>query len=135
MRKCNSGWLNELEARIRPLMAHFPFPGEANTPITLDAEEQADLALWSVVAALIAMSNDPNAAGFADPAIAHELFRERHPPDAMNIWLGANSHGEMGWFGSHSLNLASAPEQTGAWGATISCGYAVTHMVFHGLPN
>ena len=128
---CNSGWLNELEERVRPLMAHFA----ANTPVTLDAEEQADLALWSVAAALIAMSDDPDEAGFADPAIAHEIFRERRPPDDMNVWLGANSHGEMGWFGSHSLNLAPAPEQTGAWGATISFGYAVIHMVFHGLPN
>jgi hypothetical protein len=40
-----------------------------------------------------------------------------------------------GLFGSHSLNLAPAPEQTGAWGATISFGYAVIHRVFHGLPN
>lgn len=128
---CNSGWLNELEARVRPLMARFA----VNTPITLNAEEQADLALWSVVAALIAMSNDPDAAGFADPMIAHEIFREQRPPDDMNVWLGANSHGEMAWFRSHSLNLAPAPEQTGAWGATISFGYAVIHMVFHGLPN
>lgn len=128
---CNSGWLNELEARVRPLMARFA----ANTPTTLNAEEQADLALWSVVAALIAMSNDPDAAGFADPMIAHDIFREQHPPDDMNVWLGANSHGEMAWFRSHSLNVAPAPEQTAAWGATISFGYAVIHMVFHGLPN
>ena len=128
---CNSGWLSELEERVRPLMAAFA----ANTPITLDTEEQADLALWSVAAALIAMSNDPNAAGFADPAIAREMFREQRPPAGMDIWLGANSHGEMGWFGSHSLNLAHAPDQTGAWGATISFGYAVIHMVFHGLLN
>ena len=129
--ECNSGWLNELEARVRPLMAHFA----ANTPITLNAEEQADLAYLSVVAALIAMSNDPDAAEFADPAIAHAIFRERRPPDNMNVWLGANSHGEMGWFRSHTLNLLPARGQTGAWGATISFGYAVIHMVFHGLPN
>ena len=128
---CNSGWLNELEAQVRPLMADFA----ANTPITLDADEQANLALWSAVAALIAMSNDQDAAAFADPVIAHGIFLEKRPPDAMNIWLGANSHGEMGWFRSHSLNLAPAPEQSSAWGATISFGYAVIHMIFHGLPN
>jgi hypothetical protein len=128
---CNSGWLNELEARVRPLMAHFA----ANTPITLNVEEQADLALWSVAAALIAMSNDPDSAGFSDPVIAQRIYREQRPPNDMNIWLGANLHGEMGWFGSHSLNLAPAPEQGDAWGATISFGYAVIHMVFHGLPN
>jgi hypothetical protein len=128
---CNSGWLNDLETRVRPLMAHFA----ANTPITLDAEQQADLALWSLAAALIAMSNDPEAAEFANPAIAREIFREQCPPDDLNVWLGANSHGEMAWFRAHSLNLAPAPEQSGPWGATISFGYAVIHMVFHGLPN
>lgn len=107
---CNSGWLNELEARVRPFMACFA----ANTPITLNAEEQADLALWS------AMSNDPDAVGFANPRIAREIFREGRPPDDINVWLGANSHGEMAWFRSHSLNLTPAPEQSDAWGATIS---------------
>jgi hypothetical protein len=128
---CNSGWLSELEERVRPLMARFA----ANTPITLNAEEQADLALWSVAATLIAMSLDPTAVDFADPALARKVFRERCPPAGIDIWLGANSHGEMGWFGSHSLNLAPAPEQTSAWGATITFGYAVVHMVFHGLPQ
>lgn len=128
---CNSGWLSELEERVRPLMERFA----ANTPVTLNGEEQADLALWSVAAALIAMSLDPEAAGFADPAIAHDVFQHRRPPASIDIWLGANSHGEMGWFGSHSLNLGPAPEHSGAWGATLTFGYAVIHMVFHGLTN
>jgi hypothetical protein len=122
---CNSGWLNELESWVRPLMANFA----SSTSVTLDADEQADLALWSASAALIAMSNDPEATGFADPTIAHEIFREQRPPHHMNIWLGANSHGEMAWFGSHSLKITAAPGRTGAWGATISFGYAVIHLV------
>lgn len=55
----------------------------------------------------------------------------------MDIWLGANAHGESGWFGSQSLNLRNvreAPEQ-GAWGATITFGYAVIHIVCHDVPN
>jgi hypothetical protein len=38
----------------------------ANTSITLNANEQADLALWAVAAALIAMSQDSEAQRFAD---------------------------------------------------------------------
>lgn len=128
---CNSGWLSELEERVRPLMTCFA----ANTPITLDSKEQADLALWSVATTLIAMSSDSDAEGFADEAIAHETFRKRRPPNDMNVWLGANAHGEMAFFRAHSLNLAFTSKQTGAWGATISFGYAVIHMVFHGLLN
>jgi len=128
---CNSGWLRELEERVQPLMARFA----VNDPITLNSNEQEDLALWAVVSALIAMSNDPEAGAFADPAIAREICREKRPPHGMDVWLGANAHGEMGWFGSHSLNLTNAPAQRAAWGATITFGYAVMHMVFHGLPN
>lgn len=109
---CNGGWLRELEERVEPLMAHFA----ANQPVMLYRNEQADLALWSVAAALIAMSNDPEAAAFADPEVAHEIYREKRPPRGMDVWLGANAHGEMGWFASHSLHLTNAPEQSGAWG-------------------
>jgi hypothetical protein len=126
---CNSGWLSELEERVSPLMGDFA----ANNRITLDPTEQGDLALWSAVAALIAMSRDPDSVGFADSSIARGIYQEREPPNEMNIWLGANSHGEMAWFRAHSLSLGAAPDQAGAWGATISFGYSVMHIVYHGL--
>lgn len=129
--ECNGGWLSQLEERVKPLMAAFA----SNTPVILDADQQADLALWGAVASLIAMSLDLGAADFADPDIARAIHRTRRPTPGMDIWLGANSHGEMGWFGSHSLNLPHAPEHRGAWGATITFGYAVIHVVSHDLPN
>ncbi len=128
---CNGGWLRELEERVKPLMAHFA----AGTPVVLSADEQADLALWASVATLIAMSQDPDAAGFADPALARTLHRTRRPTAGMDIWLGANSHGEMGWFGSHTLKFPQAVEHEGAWGATVSFGHAVIHLVNHDLPD
>jgi len=128
---CNSGWLNELESRVKPTMAAFA----ANESLVLDAAQQADLALWASASALIAMRNDDSARHFADPELAREMYRAKRPPDGMEIWFGANSHGEMGWFGAHSLNIPRSPEQTDAWGASITLGYGVVHMVFHGLPN
>jgi len=128
---CNSGWLNELEERVKPLMADFA----ADRPVVLGAEEQADLALWASVATLISMSMDPDAVDFADPALARTIHRTRRPTAGMDIWLGANSHGEMGWVGSHSLNISHAPEPGGAWGATITFGYAVIHVVCHEVPE
>ena len=130
---CTSGWLSQLEERVRPLMAAFA----QNTPMILDSDEQADLALWATAASLIAMSMDPEARGFAHPTLPCEINRRNHPTAGMDIWLGANAHGESGWFGSHSLNLRNtreAPEQ-GAWGATITFGYAVIHIVCHDVPN
>lgn len=128
---CNGGWLRELEERVRPLMAKFA----ADTPVTISREKQCDVALWAVAATLIAMAQDPLATDFAAPEIAHDVYRDRRPPESMNVWLGGNSHGEMGWFGSHSLTLPGHPEQSEAWGASISFGYAMVHMVFHGLPQ
>jgi hypothetical protein len=131
--KCNSGWLRQLEERIRPLMAAFA----QNTSMILASNEQADLALWATAASLIAMSMDPEACGFAYPTLAPEINRTKRPTPGMDIWLGANAHGELAWFGSHSLNLRNvrdAPEH-GAWGATITFGYAVIHIVCHNVPN
>jgi len=128
---CNSGWLNELEGRVKPLMADFA----ANRPVLLSPSEQTDLALWASVATLIAMSMDPAAADFADPELARTIHRTRKPTVGMDIWLGANSHGEMGWFRSHSLNISPAPKRKGAWGATIAFGYAVIHLVCHDMPE
>ena len=91
--ECNSGWLNELEERVKPVMADFA----ANRPVVLSADEQADVALWASVAILIAMSMDPDAVDFADPALAQTIHRTSRPSAGMDIWLGANSHGEMGW--------------------------------------
>lgn len=128
---CNNGWLSELEEKVRPLMADFA----ANTPVALDESQQADLALWGSIAALIAMSMEPQEFRFASPELAHAIYRDRRPPVGMQVWLGGNSHGHMGWFGSHSLNLPATPERDDAWGASIAFGYAVLHVVFHGHPD
>jgi hypothetical protein len=129
--RCNGGWLSRLEERVKPLMADFA----ANRPVVLSADEQTDLALWTSVATLIAMSMDPAAADFADPALARTLQRTRRPTVGMDVWLGANSHGEMGWFRSHALKMPPAPARKGAWGATIAFGYAVMHVVCHDVPE
>lgn len=129
--ECNSGWLRELEERVKPLMADFA----ANRPVVLSVEEQADLGLWASAAILIAMSMDPDAVDFADPALARTLYRTRRPTAGMDIWLGANSHGEMGRIGSHALNISPAPDLRGAWGATITFGYAIIHIICHDMPE
>jgi hypothetical protein len=117
----NNRWLSELEERLKPVMADFA----ANRPAVLSPDEQTDPALWASVATLIAMSRTD----FADPALARTLHRTHRPTAGMDIWLGANSHGEMGWFGSRTLHIPHAPEHNRAWGATITFGFAVIHVV------
>ncbi len=112
---CNSGWLSTLEERVRPLMAGFA----ANTPITLTADQQNDLALWATAASLIAMSLDPEACEFADPELAREIYRTRRPTPVMDIWLGANPTGK--WGGSARTRSTSARRRrTAARGARPS---------------
>lgn len=76
--ECNSGWLSELEERVKPVMADFA----ANRPVVLSADEQADVALWASVAILIAMSMDPDAVDYRrkyNPKSAWPLSRLRRP--------------------------------------------------------
>ncbi|RYG55951.1 MAG: hypothetical protein EON56_04925 [Alphaproteobacteria bacterium] len=109
----------------------------ANESTALDGSEQTDLALWAAAAGVIAMSLDPEAKDFADPAFGHELYRLREPPPGTDIWLGANNHGEMGWLRSHSIKRDALPtENPGqAWGVILSLGHAVFYVAHHGLPE
>jgi hypothetical protein len=128
---CNSDWLRTIEDNVLPLMAAFA----SNTGVALDRNEQADLALWAAIAALLAMSLGPEEHRFAPASLARQIFRENHVPEGMEIWLGGNTHGHMGWFGSHSLIIPSARRPHDAWGASIAFGPGVIHMVCHGLTD
>jgi len=127
---CNSGWLRELEEEVRPILGHFA----RNKPLALDQNQQALLALWTICAVLISfeLPNVVNEHRFADPALAHEVYAERRPPVGTQIWLGANPHGEMGWFGSHSLTVPGSTSTRQPFGTALSFGYAILHTVYHG---
>jgi hypothetical protein len=129
---CNSGWLNRLEDAVRPTMAAFA----RDTPVTLDAEEQDTLALWAAAATLGYLSKETeDEFRFASPELARELYETGRPQAGMQLWVGANSHGHLGWFGSHSLHLGHGPRRADLWGATLAFGFGVLHTVFHGLDD
>jgi hypothetical protein len=125
---CNSGWLRELEERVAPLMARFA----NDAAVTLGADEQADLALWACSAVLIAISDEPDEYRFADPELAREIYREQQPPAGTQVWIGANTHGHMGSLNSHSLHDRRGDGRDDAWGASITFGHAIFHVVHHG---
>jgi hypothetical protein len=128
---CNAGWLKDLEERVEPVMRGFA----GNTKLALTSPQQADLALWACASSAIAMQMDETADGFASPDFARELYRDRRPPLGTDVFLGANTHGEMGWFGAHSMTIMAAPERRHAWGALLTFGHGILYVVHHGLPE
>lgn len=129
---CNGGWLNVLEGDVREMLDHFA----RDESITLNAWQQERLALWTFCAVLHGLELTPREDHrFASPELAHEVYARGCPPRGTQIWLGANTHGEMAWFGSHSLRLQPPIDDSRAFGSSISFGYGVMHTIFHGSPD
>ena len=131
-RGCNGGWLGELEENVVQTLRRFA----ENTPFRLRGEEQETLALWAFCATLHGISlTAVEDERFAAPELAHEVYATRRPSAGTQIWLGANSHGEMASFSSHSLVLPSSVRGGQAFGASLSFGYGNVHVIHHGVTH
>ena len=126
---CNGGWMREMEDAVRPVLKGFA----VGRFMLLDQREQEKLALWTVTAQLLHLQLEPEEYRFADADLAHEVYATRLPPAGTQVWLGANSHGEMGWFGAHSLTVEGQANVYPSWGASLSFGYANVHVMHHGF--
>lgn len=124
---CNRGWMRELEEALRPVLKNFA----ENQRMLLYPHEQKRIALWATVAALVQMQLEPVHLQFADPEMGARIYANKEPAPGTQVWIGANTHGEMGWFGAHSLRARSVSPD-GTWGAALSFGYGNVHIVHHG---
>lgn len=127
-RACNSGWMQMADHAARPTLAAFA----TNEPLELGPAEQEHLALWATKTVLGFLSKEPEGYRFAVHDLYHELYRTKKPPVGMQLWLGANNHGHMGWMRAHSLVFDETPGDQYGFGASLSFGYSVIHLVFHG---
>lgn len=127
-RSCNSGWMNEVDEAARPTLAAFA----GNKPLELSSADQKALALWATKSILGFFSKEPAGYRFAPHELYRELYETRAPLANGQLWLGANSHGEMGWMGGHTLTLGGPLEGTKGFGASLSFGYGVVHFMYHG---
>ena len=82
-RSCNSGWVNVLETKMRPIFTKLAL----NQPIILDPNSQLTLATWAILATMIYEFKDE--ATRAAP-LEHRRYMYNHvlPPDRWQVWIG-----------------------------------------------
>lgn len=124
---CNSGWMREADDAVRSTLAAFA----TNTPTKLGPEAQEHLAFWATKIALVLQSR-PGELQVATPERYHEFFNTRKPLVGSQVWLGANTHGDMAGALGHSLRLPEGFIDAGGFGVSHSFGYAVMHLIYHG---
>lgn len=127
-RQCNGGWMREMDEAVRPLLGAFA----TEVSVVLGAEEQELLAAWATKTTLGLLSIEPEEYRFASRQQYRDFYEAREPWTGTQVWLGANVHGDLGWGRAHSLMFRDLPDQTSGFGASLSFGYAVFHLIHHG---
>jgi hypothetical protein len=123
--------MNELDQAARPLLAAFA----KDEPMALDPASQQLLAFWMTKTLFAFLSRAKQGYQFAPRHLYHDLYEQRRPLSGTQVWVGANNHGEVAWHGSHTLSFQALPEQDHGFGGTISFGYGVLHLIYHGSPD
>jgi len=125
-RDCNSRWMSRLEARVQPVLE--PLMHARIT--TLGDDEQDVLAFWAVKTALVFQSMESELTKWARPADYEAMYALQGVPPGWQVWLGANSHGDVAWHRSHSIRRPESPaDAVDGFGVMLSVGFAVLYIV------
>jgi hypothetical protein len=106
-RTCNNGWMSELEARVKPILA----PLVEGKRITLSADEQQLLAVWAIKTALTTQRTIPNESVWP-PSYVYDAIREQRPPTGYRVYAaevfgqGTDAGLPLRWDGTKSASLA-----------------------------
>lgn len=103
-RSCNGGWLSDLEGAFSAKM----LPAIDGRPVMLDETEQTMVATWAVKTWMLLEM----ALGFDRgwsvrvPGLFPFLYRERHPPREMSVWVGGllPGHSTVAWLTTMLVN-------------------------------
>lgn len=120
-RKCNSGWMHQLEVAMRPFLRWMLLGRD----VRLDAETQGGMALWCVVRAY--MAQFVNGAATVPPEHFHWVHSRGFPPLGTTVWLASYNGRRYPVFAAHqALTVAGGPnlKPTGhnAYFTTFSVG-------------
>jgi hypothetical protein len=74
-RRCNGGWMNEIDQDVRRLLQYFAL----DAPTVLSADDQRDLALWTTKTVLGLLSIEPDRYRLAERGLYSEFHRTRKP--------------------------------------------------------
>ncbi|HEY6778860.1 MAG TPA: hypothetical protein VI122_20325 [Thermoleophilaceae bacterium] len=85
-KRCNNGWMSDLEARSRPVLE----PAIRHEPCTLTERDQAIAAAWAFKTCLVFQATQSTAGPIAPPAHFLHIRRNRRPPPQAAIWIGSH---------------------------------------------
>lgn len=89
---CNNGWMSELEAECKPLLA----PMIAGRAQSLSKEDQTKLATWMAKTVVVGEAATPAQARRVIPRRWHTtIHQERRPPKGSWVWLARYVGGEL----------------------------------------
>lgn len=98
-------------------------------PRLLSPDEQRLLAFWATKTVLAFQTIEHETTRFADRALYGQLHRLQAPPPDTQVWLGANLHGHPAWHRSHSIVPREESSNGCCFGATLTVGHVVFHIV------
>jgi hypothetical protein len=125
-RRCNSGWLSELESAAKPLLT----PMIRGKHQTLGPRQQRVVATWVMKTA--AVIDRTHRHRTVPPEHGRVLRERREPPPGVYVWLAA--YGVDTFVGTHKgFQFPSGGGIDDAYGATFSIGHLVLQVL--GLPE
>jgi hypothetical protein len=126
---CNNGWMSDLETLNKPLIGCLMH--DLTTPI--DAEQQRDLALWTLKTAMVLDS--VRAKRYYERSEC-EALRQSAIPRGTKVWVGRSALSSLAAFGTDlRLDIPDAPNVGRGGATTIVVGHlAIQILATHPLP-
>ena len=132
---CNEGWMNDLEAAAKPILA----PMLRGKRVVLDTDAQAIVARWLTKTAMVFQRTTPRRP--VPERHTRYLYDHRRPPPSCQVWIGARTAEDGGILsGIQSARLKpEAAEPAGqvfsAYLVTVGIAAFVGQLFGHDLPR
>jgi len=136
---CNTGWMSDLEARVKPLVSPMVKP-QRPAIVRLGQADQALLALWAVKMALMLDFATPGEQYI--PRSAFEwVLSQGTPPPQVRVWIGARTMlddipedatsgvVQAVWADSNLVTFHPSTGDLDAYVTTFSAGFLVCQVV------
>lgn len=84
--KCNSGWMNDLEGKVKPFLEAM---ATTDMTLSLDLQQRSDLAVWIVKTAMVVEYADSGTKSFPGFSVPEREYLKNYwrPPTGTRIWI------------------------------------------------
>jgi hypothetical protein len=123
---CNGGWMARLEQEVRPVLE----PMIRGLWRELQPADQRLLAFWTIKTVLAFQTIESPVTTFARDDDFHDLYALQGPLPRAQVWLGAETRNDSGWYRAHSVRVPSSPpDGVDGLGATLVVGHALFYLL------